>query len=335
MSVNAHPISTDCVAIVIPCFNQGHFAAEAVDSALAQTWPETRIILIDDASTDGVSPGLCRELASDQVRVVCLEENQGRASIRNRCLEQAGDAEFLLMLDCDDALTPDYVTQLVTALQAQPRAGFAYGTWHYFGTRNGQPAAGTWPREEWSRDRMYLEEFVSGSGMLFRTQALRDVGGWKPEHNPCGAEDRDIALTILEAGWDLVRVHDAAMRYRQHDSSSLAVKTRSKRRMVECLILKNHRAGIRGNCGVRAFVKRRLFTGLIEALHHRRRDDLRDFAPLLRLCPITTASLVLEYYASAVLRRFRRPSSTRREQHSGPAAERSPASQETAGSASH
>jgi GT2 family glycosyltransferase len=297
-----------CVGIVIPCFNQGHFAADCVASAREQTYENVRITLIDDASTDGISPDQCRQLEGEGVRVVCLSENQGRASIRNRCLAEAGDVDYLLMLDCDDQLTPTFVERLVAVLEQNPRAGFAYGTWHYFGTRNGRPAGGTWPREKFSREQMYLEEFVSGSGMLFRREALEEVGGWNPQHNPCGAEDRDIALRILESGWDLARDEDAVMRYRQHDSSSLAVKTRSKRRMVECLILENHRAGIRKNCGVRAFVKRRLLTGFLESLHQRRMADLRDYAPLLKLCPFTVASLMAEYYVSALGRRFRKTS---------------------------
>jgi glycosyltransferase involved in cell wall biosynthesis len=294
---------------VIPCFNQGQYAAESVGSALAQDYPNVRIVLLDDASTDGTSPDQCRQLASDRVKVVCLDENQGRASIRNRGVEELGDVDFVLMLDCDDRLTPTYVTQLVAAFDEDPTVGLVHGTLHKFGTRQGKPAAGTWPREDWSRELMYLENRISGGGTMIRKLALDQTEGWRAIFNRSGGEDVDISLQVLEQGWFPKRVEQAVYHYRIHDSSSIATKSEFRHRLVELNILRSHLSGITKSCGVERFLKPRVMPALLKAIHERDTVFIKEFLPtLLRLCPGVTVKMLTHYYCSRLAAIFRRGS---------------------------
>src|SRR5437870_11095985 len=94
-------------SIIITSYNYGRFLAEAIDSALAQTYPATEVIVVDDGSTDH-----SRELVlgyGDRIRAV-LKENGGQASAFNAGFN-VSRGDVLFFLDSDDLLLPSAVEQ--------------------------------------------------------------------------------------------------------------------------------------------------------------------------------------------------------------------------------
>src|SRR4029077_11072398 len=93
------------VSILIPCFNAERWVAQAIESALGQTWPEKEVIVVDDGSTDA---GLTIIKAfGDRIRWV-TGPNRGGNVARNRLLELAR-GEWLQYLDADDYLLPEKI----------------------------------------------------------------------------------------------------------------------------------------------------------------------------------------------------------------------------------
>lgn len=90
-------------SVIITCHNQFHLIADAVNSALAQSFASREVIVIDDASTDGSYELL--GVFGDEIRLVRLDQNQGMTEARN-----AGSAvatgDYLVFLDGDDMLKP-------------------------------------------------------------------------------------------------------------------------------------------------------------------------------------------------------------------------------------
>ena len=109
------------VTIVIPCFNHGRFVGEAVASCLRQRGADVRVVVVDDGSDDGATPAVCDACAGERVRVI-HQENRGLPAARNR---GAGGAatEYLVFLDADDWLEPEFVSRLAGAIQAERAAG--------------------------------------------------------------------------------------------------------------------------------------------------------------------------------------------------------------------
>src|SRR4051794_33722885 len=98
----------ELVSILIPVYNCQPWAAQAIGSALAQTWPNKEIIALDDCSTDG-SWDLLQSFGSD-IRIEQAPKNGGQNVTRNR-LTALSRGEWLLYLDADDELMPDNVEQ--------------------------------------------------------------------------------------------------------------------------------------------------------------------------------------------------------------------------------
>src|SRR5215207_9122886 len=97
------------VSIVVNNYNYARFLGEAIDSALAQTHPDTEVVVVDDGSTDH-----SREvIAGYGDRVVPVsKENGGQASAFNAALPVTR-GEVVLFLDADDQLLPTAVAAAV------------------------------------------------------------------------------------------------------------------------------------------------------------------------------------------------------------------------------
>jgi glycosyltransferase involved in cell wall biosynthesis len=105
---------TPLVSILIPCFNAEPWLAETLESALAQTWPNREIIVVDDGSTDG-SLALAKGFGPRGVQVV-TQPKAGAAAARNASLKLAR-GDFVQFLDADDLLAPDKIERQVRLLE--------------------------------------------------------------------------------------------------------------------------------------------------------------------------------------------------------------------------
>jgi len=90
------------VSAIIPCYNQAHFLHEAIESVLAQSYPNFEIILVNDGSTDSTADVVRRY---SPVRYV-YQENAGLSSARNTGLKKSR-GEYVVFLDADDRLLPE------------------------------------------------------------------------------------------------------------------------------------------------------------------------------------------------------------------------------------
>jgi hypothetical protein len=104
------------VDILINNYNYGRFLAAAIDSALAQTHPRTRVIVVDDGSTDDSATVLDR--FAGQVDVI-RKPNGGQASAFNAGLASA-EGDIVIFLDADDVLEPEAAARAAAAFAAAP-----------------------------------------------------------------------------------------------------------------------------------------------------------------------------------------------------------------------
>ena len=109
------------ISVIIPCYNQGQYLAESIGSALASDYQELEIIVVDDGSTDPETIALLDQLAYSKTRLI-RQENRGLAAARNWGIAEA-QGTYILPLDADDRIGPQYISQAVAALAADTELG--------------------------------------------------------------------------------------------------------------------------------------------------------------------------------------------------------------------
>jgi glycosyltransferase involved in cell wall biosynthesis len=113
------------VSVVIPTHNRAYCLAETVDSALAQTYPNVEVVIIDDGSTDD-TPALIEQRYSGDARVRYVRQEKSGANVaRNHGLRLAR-GELIAQLDSDDAFLPWKLEMQVACLDAVPEAGMIW-----------------------------------------------------------------------------------------------------------------------------------------------------------------------------------------------------------------
>ena len=198
-------------SIVIPCFNQGEWVERAVLSVFEQTEPSWEVVLVDDGSTDQVTITVLDELAEwPRVRLI-RQENRGLPGARNAGMSVSA-GEFLVPLDADDELAPEYLETLIAALDLEPKAGYAHCWGRYTDNMNAY-----WITRPFNRYQILLSNSVLGCATI-RAEAWRSVEGYD-ESLIEGNEDWDLWLRLLERGWAEVEVRSPLFRYRMHGNS--------------------------------------------------------------------------------------------------------------------
>lgn len=152
------------VSILIPCYNSERWIAETLASAVAQTWQDKEIIVVDDGSTDG-SLVVAKSFESPLVKVIS-QENSGASMARNRALEEA-QGDFIQYLDADDLLNPQKIEEQVILLQQNPPGVVAVcGTVHFYDGE--KPEKGIleddWPIVDSDDPLNWLIELLGGDG---------------------------------------------------------------------------------------------------------------------------------------------------------------------------
>lgn len=208
------------ISILIPCLNAEHWVAQAIESALTQTWPEKEVIVVDDGSTDGS----LNEIRKFDSRIRWeTGPNRGGNVARNRLLELA-QGEWLQYLDADDYLVPDKLSRQMDFLARCSKTDIMFGpvTLEYWSEvaqhRVLQPIP--LPHDPWVLlARWYLPQ--TGSPIWRRT-ALELVGGWEPTL-PC-CQEHELYLRMLMNGMRFTYCPCTGSVYRQWSKDTVCTR---------------------------------------------------------------------------------------------------------------
>ncbi|HEV2999315.1 MAG TPA: glycosyltransferase family 2 protein [Solirubrobacteraceae bacterium] len=231
------------VTIIVPLHNESACIARALDSCATQTLSALEIVAVDDGSTDGSSDVIRRwSEANAGVPLLLLRHpvNRGLGAARNTAIEH-GRSPYVFVLDADNALFDVTLERLVEELERRPGAAFVYSMLAM--EQNGVPV-GLRSCFPWEPNRLRTGNYVDAMA-LWRTAALRDLGGYTTELRLHGWEDYDLFCRVAERGGHGALVPEILGRYSVRGHSMLSVTDISTRAAVS-LLIERHPTVMRG-----------------------------------------------------------------------------------------
>ena len=171
----------ELVSIAIPAY-KSTYLAEAIESALGQTYQNIELIIVNDHSPYDLD-SIVNRYNDKRIRYFKNKQNLGKRSIVlnwNRCLEYARGEFFVLLCD-DDVMMPNFVSELLKLVDKYPQCNVFHARKIEKDERDGSMTeTPIWPEYEEHND--YVREYFNNnrrhtvSEFLYRTAAIKHTG---------------------------------------------------------------------------------------------------------------------------------------------------------------
>lgn len=252
------------ITVIIPCYNQGDYLAEAVASVHRSTPEPFDIIVVNDGSTEPRTLQALQVLEGRGYHII-HQENGGLSVARNRGIA-AARSRYILPLDADNRLRPGFVPAAVSLLDSHLDIGVVYSDRQDFGLRNGWADV-----PAFDPDLLLVSNYIDACA-VFRKEVWEAVGGYDEQASAWG--DWDFWLGALERGWKFKHLEHTGFDYRLRPDSMLARESDSESRLPACeYVAKKHHALYHGRLPNVLVAAQRFATDLFllarkhEALH--------------------------------------------------------------------
>jgi glycosyltransferase domain-containing protein len=119
------------ITVLVPTYNRATLLRRALDSVLAQTHRELKVLISDNASEDDTA-AVCEVYERTDQRVQYVRQPENITPVPNfSWLLAHADTEFVLMVADDDWLAPDYVERCLAVMDSDPSLSIVTGVNHY------------------------------------------------------------------------------------------------------------------------------------------------------------------------------------------------------------
>ena len=198
------------VSVIMPCYNDGDYILEAVDSIRKQTYPNIELIIIDDGSDDKKTTEIINNIDYKNLKLIKTDHIRP-AGARNKGIRESV-GKYVLPLDADDIIESTYIEKAVSELESDSNLGIVYCHADLFGLETGK-----WNLPDYDFKYEILDNCIFVSA-VFRREDWVKVGGFCEDLHH-GMEDYDFWLSILELGRSVLQFEETLFHYRIKDIS--------------------------------------------------------------------------------------------------------------------
>lgn len=220
------------VSVIIPCYEQGCYLAETLDSVLNQTYPNWECIVVNDGSTDNTQEIASNYCKKDNRFIYIEQPNLGQSAARNNAIHTS-KGELILPLDADDIISPTYMEKAIERLTVHPETKIVYCKAMQFGAINGP----------WDLPKYNYNSFI-WLNCIFCTAFFKRIDYDKtPGYNNSmrhGFEDWDFWLSLLTEDSVVYQIDEYLFHYRKKTKSMDTISHRHMREIYNT-IYNNHK----------------------------------------------------------------------------------------------
>lgn len=193
------------VSVIIPCYNQGSYINDAINSVLNSDYNDFEIIVVNDGSTDSNTNRIIDSITNQKIKVI-KTRNQGLSEARNTGI-RASSGKYILPLDADDKISSSYISEAVNILDKNDSIKVISSEVRLFGTKRGRLKV-----MDFSLENLICQNTMVCSS-FFRKKDFELTNGYNPNMK-YGFEDWDFWLSLLENGGDVYRLPSEHVYYR-------------------------------------------------------------------------------------------------------------------------
>lgn len=227
------------VSIIIPVYNGSNYLKEAIDSALAQTYKNIEILVIDDGSNDR---GKTAKIAKSYLPKIhyFYKENGGVASALNLGIQKM-QGEYFSWLSHDDVYYPQKIVEQLRQIKKYPSKTVLYGNFELIDEKSKHLKDFKFkPRGAHFIYFLIDEKFIHGCTVFVSKKALREAGPFNEKLR--NVQDYEMWYRLMKNGYTFRHFPKILVKARLH--SSQGANLQKKRQLAEedqlyCWLLKN------------------------------------------------------------------------------------------------
>lgn len=214
------------VSIIIPAYNMEAYLKDAIESALAQTWPNCEIIVVNDGSKDKTEE-IAKSFESRGV-ILINQENKGLAGARNTGIKNAR-GNYIALLDADDLFLPEKIEKQVEYLEGHSGCGVSYcGLYHFYEDR---------PKDllsldynfysgEMAKNNILYKNFINPLSVVIRKESTDKIGLFNEDFKR--TEDWEYWVRLMFGGISFEYLDEPLAKYRMRPSTSLSYNAKDE-----------------------------------------------------------------------------------------------------------
>ncbi|MCD6092141.1 MAG: glycosyltransferase family 2 protein [Bacteroidales bacterium] len=193
------------ISIIVPCYNDGKYIHECLNSIHEQEYKNYEIIVINDGSTDDHTNEIIAALNNPKIKVL-QTSNQGPSKARNQAIHHS-KGKYILPLDADNKVGKVFIREAIEILEEKANVKIVNCDLQLFGAKKARIKF-----EPFSMEKLLCENIIECAS-VFRREDFDKTNGYNPNMKET-FEDWDFWLSILERGGDIQKIDIAEIFYR-------------------------------------------------------------------------------------------------------------------------